>query len=153
MGTVSVHIAGRSYDLACEDGQENRLAALASQVDRETQELARQMGALGESRLLAMAGLMLADKLDEAQSQRADPTALEEARQAIRVAEAARDAALAEAAQARAALNTALAERDAAPAEASPQINLFDEAALGRLDAASDRLESVLDGAEAARGV
>ncbi len=64
MAEVSIMVGGRRYQMACEDGQEDRLRALARRIDEEAQALAGS-GQVSEPRLLLMAALMLADKLDE----------------------------------------------------------------------------------------
>jgi cell division protein ZapA len=66
MGQLDVTVAGRSHRLACEDGQERRLAALADQVDGEVRRLQAEIGSVGEPRLLLMAALVFADRLGEA---------------------------------------------------------------------------------------
>jgi cell division protein ZapA len=63
---VTVSINGRNFDIACDDGQEQRVAALAHEIDRRIAELARSVGQVGENRLLLMAGLIIADELAEA---------------------------------------------------------------------------------------
>ncbi|SEA16494.1 cell division protein ZapA [Rubrimonas cliftonensis] len=68
MATLDVSVGGRSYQLACEDGQEKRLAELARVVDAELRALAAQIGAVGEARLLLMAALVLADRLSDAET-------------------------------------------------------------------------------------
>lgn len=66
MATVEVLVGGRPYQLGCEDGQERRIAALAAQIDQEVTGITRQVGAMNEARLLLMAAMTLADRLDEA---------------------------------------------------------------------------------------
>lgn len=66
MATVDVTVGGRQYQLACEDGQEGHLSAVAALVDAEARALSRQIGVVGEARLLLMAALMIADKLKDA---------------------------------------------------------------------------------------
>ncbi len=66
MATVDVTVGGRQYQLACEDGQEAHLASVAAMVDAEAKALAKQIGVMGEARLLLMAALMVADKLKDA---------------------------------------------------------------------------------------
>jgi cell division protein ZapA len=63
---VTVSINGRNFDIACDDGQEQRVAALSREIDRRVAELARSVGQVGENRLLLMAGLIIADELAEA---------------------------------------------------------------------------------------
>jgi cell division protein ZapA len=67
MAQVSIRINGRSYDIACEDGQEERLHALAGYVDERVKEIADAVGQIGEQRLLVMTSLLIADELGTAQ--------------------------------------------------------------------------------------
>ncbi|MEH7826779.1 cell division protein ZapA [Gemmobacter denitrificans] len=62
MPEVDIHIGGRVFQVACQAGEEHFLRAAASLLDAEAQLLVTQMGRLPESRMLLMAGLMLADK-------------------------------------------------------------------------------------------
>ena len=48
--------------MACQDGEEHFLQSAASLLDTEAKALMDQIGRLPESRMLLMAGLMLADK-------------------------------------------------------------------------------------------
>ncbi len=68
MGQVNVQIGGRSYSLACGDGEETHLAGLASHLDRKTTELQAALGQMSEPRLLLMAGILIADELHELRS-------------------------------------------------------------------------------------
>lgn len=61
MAQVALSIGGRRYDLACRDGEEDRLRALAALVDRKAQDA----GQANEVRQLLMAALLLADELSE----------------------------------------------------------------------------------------
>lgn len=63
MSDVTLTINGRSYRVACEDGQENELYALGNEMKLHVENLVRSFGQIGESRLLLMAGLMMADDL------------------------------------------------------------------------------------------
>ena len=66
MQQVSVTINGRSYPVACDDGDEERIQALARLIDGKVGGFARQVGQAGEARLLVLAALVLADELAEA---------------------------------------------------------------------------------------
>ena len=66
MAQVSISINGRAYEIACDDGQEGHVQKLAEHLDDKVQGIAGQAGAVGEQRLLVMAGLMVADELFEA---------------------------------------------------------------------------------------
>ena len=65
MGQVTVQIGGRSYPLACRDGEEAHLAELAGIVESKTSGLTGRLGAMSEPRLLLMAGILVADELFE----------------------------------------------------------------------------------------
>ncbi|HSP49228.1 MAG TPA: cell division protein ZapA [Pseudolabrys sp.] len=66
MTQVNATIAGRQYRLACEDGQEDHLLALAKDFDGRIEELRKKFGEIGDTRLTVMASLMVADELAEA---------------------------------------------------------------------------------------
>ena len=66
MAQVNTSIAGRQFRLACEDGQEDHLQALAKDIDQRIIDLRRKFGEIGDTRLTVMAALMLADELVEA---------------------------------------------------------------------------------------
>src|ERR1017187_5648870 len=66
MAQVNATIAGRQYRLACEDGQEDHLLALAKDLDGRIEELRKKFGEIGDTRLTVMAALMVADELAEA---------------------------------------------------------------------------------------
>jgi cell division protein ZapA len=66
MAQVIANIAGRQFRLACEDGQEEHLQALAKDIDQRVIDLRRKFGEIGDTRLTVMAALMLEDELVEA---------------------------------------------------------------------------------------
>jgi cell division protein ZapA len=66
MAQVNATIAGRQYRLACEDGQEEHLLALAHDLDQRIIDLRAKFGEIGDTRLTMMAALMVADELSEA---------------------------------------------------------------------------------------
>ena len=65
MGTVNATIAGRQFRLACEDGQEQHLEALAHDIDQRIIDLRARFGEIGDTRLTVMAALMVADEMNE----------------------------------------------------------------------------------------
>jgi cell division protein ZapA len=75
MPEVHLTINGRSYPVACKEGEEARLKELALYIDRKTAEFVRQHGQIGEARLLVLATLVIADELAEAQSALRPPSA------------------------------------------------------------------------------
>ena len=62
MPEVNIQIGGRTFAVACQEGEEHFLHAAAGLLDTEAKTLMDQIGRLPESRMLLMAGLMLADK-------------------------------------------------------------------------------------------
>lgn len=62
MPEVSITVGGRSFQVACQPGEEHFLRAAAVALDAEAQPLIAQLGRIPEARMLLMAGLMLADK-------------------------------------------------------------------------------------------
>src|SRR4030095_3579198 len=66
MPEVSVQIANRNYELACGDGEEERVQELAAYVDEKVAELRRPLPGTPEVNLLVFAPLILADESREA---------------------------------------------------------------------------------------
>jgi len=62
MPEVEIEIGGRTFEVACQEGEEHYLHAAAKMLDEEASVLSAQIGRIPESRMLLMAGLMLADK-------------------------------------------------------------------------------------------
>ncbi|MSO77680.1 MAG: cell division protein ZapA [Alphaproteobacteria bacterium] len=67
MAEITININGRQYRVACENGQEEHVAALGAKVDARVRELAGGAGAVGDAMLLAMASLMISDELGDAE--------------------------------------------------------------------------------------
>jgi cell division protein ZapA len=65
MGQINVTIGGRSYPLACRDGEEARLEQLAAHINAKAGELSTLLGQLSEPRLLLMSAILTADELFE----------------------------------------------------------------------------------------
>ena len=65
MAQVTVRINGYSYTLGCTDGEEQHLLSMAAEVEKRIDRIRTAAGPSGESRMLAMAALMLADDLYE----------------------------------------------------------------------------------------
>lgn len=63
MADMNISVGGRTYRVACRDGEEPHLGAVAGLLAEEADGLRRQFGALPETRLLLMAGLMVSDRL------------------------------------------------------------------------------------------
>ncbi|PUB19167.1 cell division protein ZapA [Yoonia sediminilitoris] len=62
MPQVEISIGGRTFEVACQEGEEHFLHSAAAMLNIEASHLADQMGRMPEARMLLMAGLMLADK-------------------------------------------------------------------------------------------
>lgn len=65
MSEVTVTINGRSYKMACDDGQEKHLLSLADHVNQHVEHLTVRFGQVGDARLLLMASIMVTDELVE----------------------------------------------------------------------------------------
>lgn len=78
MGQVSLKINGRSYEITCEDGQEEHLREVGAYFDSRVRELAGAVGQVGEGRLLVIAGLLVADELFDAKEKLAGLAARED---------------------------------------------------------------------------
>jgi cell division protein ZapA len=62
MAELKVTIGGREFEVACQDGEEHFLRSAASLLDAEATALIGMIGRIPETRMLLMAGLMLADR-------------------------------------------------------------------------------------------
>lgn len=65
MAEVELVVGGRQYSIACRDGGEDHLRAIASHVDRKAAEARAAVGDVNEARQLLFAALLLADELAE----------------------------------------------------------------------------------------
>lgn len=66
MAQVTVMIGGKSYRVACNEGEEPHLEGLAANVDAKVKEMRAAFGEIGDQRLIVMAALTIADELSEA---------------------------------------------------------------------------------------
>ena len=67
MAQISLTINGRLFAVTCEDGQEPRIRRLGQYVDAKVAEFVRNVGQVGEARLLLLAALVIADELADAE--------------------------------------------------------------------------------------
>jgi cell division protein ZapA len=67
MAQVSVTISGKTYRMACDDGQEEHLGELAERLDQTIDRLRGEFGEIGDQRLTVMAAITIADQQAEAQ--------------------------------------------------------------------------------------
>ena len=66
MPQVTLTVHGRHYPVACEQGQEAQVARLGRYIDQRAREMTAALGEVGESRLLLLVSLLLADELSDA---------------------------------------------------------------------------------------
>ncbi|MGD0187516.1 MAG: cell division protein ZapA [Roseiarcus sp.] len=66
MPQVNVSIGGRSYRLACNEGEEAHLESLAGDVDAKLEAMHEAFGEIGDQRLMVMTALTFADEFAEA---------------------------------------------------------------------------------------
>jgi cell division protein ZapA len=106
MGSVVLSIAGRTYRMSCEDGEEQRIEALAHYLEGKIESMRENFGEIGEQRIIVMAALAIADEATDARAKagaveaefaalRAERDAAREANDALsaRASEALKDAA------------------------------------------------------------
>jgi cell division protein ZapA len=60
---IDLTIAGRTYQVACREGEEESLQAAARMVDAKSREALSGLGTLSEARQFLFASLLLADQL------------------------------------------------------------------------------------------
>ena len=65
MPSVMVTINGKSYRMACDEGQEKHLEKLAETLNGYVENLKGSFGEIGDQRLSVMAGIMVTDELNE----------------------------------------------------------------------------------------
>ena len=65
MAEVELMIAGRPYQVACRNGEEETLRQAGALVDAKSREALAGLGTLSESRQLLFAALLLADQIIE----------------------------------------------------------------------------------------
>ncbi|HWC57288.1 MAG TPA: cell division protein ZapA [Sphingomicrobium sp.] len=64
---IDLNIAGRTYQVACREGEEENLRAAARLVDGKSREALGGLGTLSEARQFLFASLLLADQLIDKQ--------------------------------------------------------------------------------------
>jgi cell division protein ZapA len=65
MANIDIEVAGRRYNVACRDGEEDHLHSVAAEVDRRAQDATAALGSLTETRQLLFAALLIADDIKE----------------------------------------------------------------------------------------
>jgi len=72
---IDISIAGRTYQVACREGEEENLRSAARLVDGKSREALSGLGTLSEARQFLFAALLLADQLIEKRPETAEPAA------------------------------------------------------------------------------
>lgn len=67
MAQVNLTVNGRVYRMACEDGEEDHVAELGARFNAAIDELRGALGEIGDQRLMVMAGILMTDRLDDAE--------------------------------------------------------------------------------------
>lgn len=62
MPQVEIAIGGRTFEVACQEGEEHFLHTAAAMLNEEASHMSAQIGRMPEAKMLLMSGLMLADK-------------------------------------------------------------------------------------------
>ena len=70
---IEISIAGRTYQVACREGEEENLRAAARLVDGKSREALAGLGTLSEARQFLFASLLLADQLIDKSPTAAQP--------------------------------------------------------------------------------
>src|SRR3954469_9462030 len=70
---IDLSIAGRTYQVACREGEEENLRAAARLVDGKSREALAGLGSLSEARQFLFASLLLADQLIDKRPEAAAP--------------------------------------------------------------------------------
>jgi cell division protein ZapA len=122
MSQVTIEIGGRSFEVVCQEGEEEFLHAAAAMLDEEAKKLDGGGARVTESRMLLMSGLLLADrtaameeKLKGVDVPTADPETTDRARNAeakLRAAEVDMTALKAQLSEAQSKLETANPDQD-----------------------------------------
>ena len=67
MAQVNLTVNGRVYRMACEDGEEQHVEQLGARFEAALDELRGALGEIGDTRLMVMAGILMTDRLDDAE--------------------------------------------------------------------------------------
>ena len=65
MAQVMIRINGYAYTVGCEDGQEAHLQAMAASVERRIDTVKKLGSQSGETRMMVLAALLMADELHD----------------------------------------------------------------------------------------
>lgn len=71
---VTIRVNGQPYQMGCDAGQEAQIEAFGKMVDDTVSQLVANVGQIGETRLLVMAAILLAEKTASGQNGAPDET-------------------------------------------------------------------------------
>ena len=87
MSQVNVVINGKTFRMACDDGQEEHLTGLGERLSSTIEMLRERFGEIGDQRLTVMAAITMADRYSETERRlhhlETEIAGLEEARAAV----------------------------------------------------------------------
>lgn len=66
MSKVDIQLRGKTFSIACAEGQEDHLIGLGEKLNARLEELEATIGDVGDLRLLVAAGLSLVDEIETA---------------------------------------------------------------------------------------
>ena len=69
MAEVRIRINSRDYDIACDDGQEDRVRELGQVIDKTFKDIAKAGAASNEAHLFVLTSLVLADEVYDLRQQ------------------------------------------------------------------------------------
>jgi cell division protein ZapA len=67
MAQVNIVVNGRTFRMACEDGEEDHVTELGDRFNEAINELRGVLGEIGDQRLMVMAGILMTDRLGDAE--------------------------------------------------------------------------------------
>jgi cell division protein ZapA len=66
MAEIDVTVNGHKYRVTCKDGEEDHLMSIANHLNAHATRLANELGQVGETRMMLIAGLLVGDELSDA---------------------------------------------------------------------------------------
>lgn len=84
MTNVNVTVHGKTYSVGCPEGYEAQLQSLGAELDKRVHDIAKNVGDIGETKLLLVAALMLLDEKTTTQNTSTPDDVEVEALKAIR---------------------------------------------------------------------
>ena len=147
MSQVTVEIGGRSFDVVCQEGEEEFLRSAAGMLDEEAKKIDAGGQRIPESRMLLMAGLLLADRTAATEDKLSDMAAQgasgQEKTQEVESKLRAADVQVATLQARVAELEARMAEADAVKGEALSAVQAERDSAMEAFEAAVVKIEGL----------